>query len=83
MGRHRYVLTDILTAGVEYAFAAGGVDRFRILGIEALAALDPNDAVAFVTGLTFTDDGRFTGTMTPYHGVCSGACQHRSSSLLA
>ncbi|MCP5436705.1 MAG: PEP-CTERM sorting domain-containing protein [Chromatiaceae bacterium] len=60
-----YVLTDILTAGVEYAFAAGGVDRFRILGIEALAALDPNDAAAFVTGLTFTDDGRFTGTMTP------------------
>jgi hypothetical protein len=35
------------------------------LGIETSAQLDPHDTTAFVTGLTFTDDGDFTGTMTP------------------
>jgi hypothetical protein len=60
-----YVLADLLDAGVEYFFGTGGVDRFRILGIETAAMLDPNNATAFVTGLTFTDDGLFTGTMTP------------------
>ena len=54
-----------LSAGVEFLFADGGVDRFRVLGIETSAGLDPNDATAFVTMLTFTGDGRFTGTMTP------------------
>jgi hypothetical protein len=44
---------------------SGGIDRFRILGIETSAGLDPNDATAFATGLTFAADGRFTGTMTP------------------
>ena len=34
-------------------------------GIEVAAALDPHDVTAFVTGLTFTADGRFTGTQTP------------------
>ncbi len=46
-------------------FASGGVDRFQIQGIETSAGLDPNNATAFITGLTFTDDGQFTGTMTP------------------
>ncbi len=48
-----------------FAFAAGGVDRFRVLGIETSAALDPASTTAFVTGLTFTGSGRFTGTQTP------------------
>jgi hypothetical protein len=47
------------------AIVPGGVDRFRILGIEASAGLDPANATAFVTGLTFVQDGDFTGTMTP------------------
>lgn len=54
-----------LSAGVEFLFADGGVNRFRILGIETSAGLDPNDATAFITLLTFTGNGRFTGTMTP------------------
>ena len=60
-----FVFEQELIAGVEHFFSGGGVDRFRILGIEASAGLDPGDVTAFVTGLTFTGDGRFTGTMTP------------------
>jgi hypothetical protein len=54
-----------LTGGVAYAFAGSGVNRFEIRGIETSAGLDPNDPLAFATGLTFVSDGRFTGTMTP------------------
>ena len=54
-----------LTGGVAYDFGSGGVDRFRILGIETSAGLDPNNTTAFITGLTFTGAGTFTGTMTP------------------
>lgn len=55
----------MLTGGVEYMFAPGGVDRFQIRGIEPSAGLDPNNTTAFITGVTFTGDGQFTGTMTP------------------
>jgi hypothetical protein len=48
-----------------FAFGAGGVDRFRVLGIETNAGLDPLNATAFITGLTFTGAGQFTGTQTP------------------
>jgi hypothetical protein len=41
------------------------VSRFRILGIEVEAGLDPLNVTAFVTGLTFVADGQLTGTMTP------------------
>ncbi len=54
-----------LTAGAEYFFGGPGVDRFRVLGIEAAAGLDPTDTSAFVTALAFAADGRFTGTQTP------------------
>jgi hypothetical protein len=54
-----------LTGGVGHAFGPGGVDRFRILGIETSALLDPFSAVAFITGLTFVSEGTFSGTMTP------------------
>lgn len=60
-----YTFQSMVTAGSEYFFAAGGVDRFRILGIETDVGLDPSDPTAFITTLTFTSDGRFTGTMTP------------------
>lgn len=54
--------------GVVFDFteiAAGGIDAFRVLGIETSAMLDPFSPTAFVTGLTFVGDGSFTGTMTP------------------
>ena len=38
-------------------FSVLGVDRFRILGIEPSAMLDPLDPLAFVTGLTFASTG--------------------------
>jgi len=51
-------------AGVPYVFPGAGVSRFRVIGIEASAGLDPRNPLAFVTGLAFTASGRFTGTMT-------------------
>jgi hypothetical protein len=54
-----------LVGGSQYFFGAGGVSRFSLRGIEASAALDPNNVAAFVTGLTFVSNGAFTGTMTP------------------
>lgn len=60
-----YIFETEISALVEYFFSGSGVDRFRILGIETSAGLDPNDTTAFVTGLGFATSGRFTGTMTP------------------
>jgi hypothetical protein len=54
-----------LTGGQTFTFGSGGVNSFRILGIEPYAGLDPNDTTAFITGLTFVSDGDFNGTMTP------------------
>lgn len=54
-----------LIGGIQFFFGAGGVDRFRILGIELSAGLSPFDATAFVTGLSFVGDGNFTGRMLP------------------
>ena len=42
----------------------GGVRRFRVTDIEMDAALDPVNPHAFPTQLTFTEAGRFSGTMT-------------------
>ena len=45
-----------LSAGVSFDIAAqvpGGVDSFRITGIDLTEALDPTDPFAFVTGLKF------------------------------
>jgi len=69
-------LYDIIVDNISYSvmggvvfdftqIAAGGVDAFRVLGIETDAMLDPFSSTAFVTGLTFVADGSFTGTMTP------------------
>ena len=48
-----------------YNFGVGGVSRFRVTGIETSAGLNPGNTTAFITGLTFTGNGRFTGTQTP------------------
>jgi hypothetical protein len=61
-----------LTGGVSYSFGPGGVDRFRILGIETGALLDPFNTTAFITGLTFVSEGTFSGTMTPLTEFVSG-----------
>ena len=60
-----WVKNAVLAAGQQHFFSGNGVDRFRILGIEPDAGIDPTDATAFITYLTFASDGRFSGTMTP------------------
>ena len=52
-------------AGSQFFFPVGGVDRFSVRGIETSAGLNPDDVTAFITGLSFTADGAFTGTQTP------------------
>ncbi len=42
-----------------------GVSAFAITGIDPSAGLDPTDPTAFVTGLTFAQDGVVSLTMTP------------------
>ena len=61
----RYYFKTKLKGGIPYSFPSGGVDRFVIRGIERDAGLDPNNPTAFITGLTFTGSGEFTGTMKP------------------
>jgi hypothetical protein len=74
IGDSRYTLivhgqAFALAGGDTFDFAAhgfaNGVAQFRVADIEASAALDPNNAAAFPTGLTFTAAGTFSGTMTP------------------
>lgn len=60
-----WLLEATLQAGIEFDFGVNGVDRFRVLGIETSAGVNPSDTTAFITGVSFTADGRFTGTMTP------------------
>jgi hypothetical protein len=66
-----WIFDRALSAGEEFSFAGSGVDRFRILGIEEDAALDPLDTTAFITNVTFAGNGRFTGTMTPITSTIS------------
>lgn len=58
-------LSRRLRAGDVFLFPQGGVSAFDVGDIEESAGLDPFNATAFVTGLTFTGAGRFTGTMEP------------------
>ncbi len=67
-GNNPFLLAGNWLGGIPFDFLSlfpGGIDRFRVLGIETSAGLDPSDTTAFVTGLTFTADGEFTGTQTP------------------
>ena len=42
-----------------------GFSSFRIAGIDPAEALDPNDPLAFVTGLGFVDSGQVAVRMVP------------------
>ena len=59
------LLADDWRGGSVFNFGVGGVDRFRVTDIETSAGLDPKNTTAFITGLTFTGNGTFTGTQTP------------------
>lgn len=59
-----YVFDSVISAGVTYSFGLDGVDRFRVLGIEIGAQIDPDDPTAFVTGLTFAAPGSVRMTQT-------------------
>jgi hypothetical protein len=59
-----FIFADWIDAGERYFFE-NGASAFRILGIEPELGLDPFDNTAFAVGLSFVDDGRFTGTMKP------------------
>ncbi len=61
----QWVAAGSILGGTAHSFGGSGVDRFRITGIPLSANLDPNSPTAFVTDLTFTGAGSFTGTMTP------------------
>ncbi len=64
-----YVHAADLLANVLFDFGPGGVGRFMVLGIDESLGLDPNNSTAFVTQVTFTGDGEFTGTMTAITAV--------------
>ncbi len=55
----------VIAGGSQYDFGAGGLDRFRILGVEASLGLDPLDTAAFVTGLTFAGTGAVSMSQNP------------------
>ncbi|GAB1622604.1 hypothetical protein AAOGI_26540 [Agarivorans albus] len=54
-----------VAAGTAYDFGIDGVDRFRVTGIDISNEVDPTDTTAFVTGLTFTEDGNVTMRQLP------------------
>ena len=60
-----FLLADNWNGANVFNFGAGGVSRFRVMDIETSAGLDPGNTTAFITGLTFTGSGQFTGTQTP------------------
>jgi hypothetical protein len=64
-GSGGYSFQTALEAGTAYFFAGTGVSSFSVLGIEESLGRDPSSATAFVTTITFSGDGRLTGTMTP------------------
>ncbi len=64
-GNGTYTFKANLSAGQTYTFSGGGVSSFEIVGIPASADVDPTNATAFITGLTFVSSGTFNGMMTP------------------
>lgn len=58
-------VNDMVFGGTTFDFPNIGVDRFTVTGIDPALGLDPGNTTAFVTGLTFTGNGSFTGTQTP------------------
>lgn len=60
-----WIFVSILHSNDMFSFDGFGVDRFRITGIETSAGLNPNDPMAFVTGLTFSEYGPVNMHMNP------------------
>ena len=58
-------VTSTVAPNTVFAFPTGGVSSFTVTGIAAADNLNPANATAFVTGLTFVSSGAFTGTQTP------------------
>ena len=65
--------TALVAPGGTFYFPSGGVSSFDVTGIDPSLMLNPDDATAFVTGLTFTASGSFTGTQNAAHRQRSGA----------
>ncbi len=65
MGASGWEFTDNLTAEEEYLFGPDGVTEFRVLGIDTTNMIDPDDTLAFVTGLSFVESGDVVMTQTP------------------
>lgn len=64
----KYVFEASLMPGESYDFRgldAEGLLRFKILGIDPALSLDPDDPLAFPTGLTFLSAGDVRFTMSP------------------
>jgi hypothetical protein len=60
----KFVFVTYLGPDALFDFAAGGVSEFEVLGIDPSANLPLLNGNAFVTTVTFTGSGTFTGTMT-------------------
>ena len=71
-----------LVGGVDFFFAQGGVDRFRVLGIEASAGVLADDPLAFVTGLTFVAAGNVNMSMNPITFQQDGTTPEPSALLM-
>lgn len=58
-------LSTMVAPGGTFEFPSNGVSHFTVTGIDPALKLAPGNTTAFVTGLTFTGDGSFTGTQVP------------------
>jgi hypothetical protein len=70
--------TASVVPGAVFSFPTGGVTAFTVSGVDANLLLDPANSSAFVTGLTFTASGTFTGTQTPLTSTGTDTSQHGS-----
>jgi hypothetical protein len=78
-----FLLASNVLGGMSFDFGGMGVSRFRVLGIETAAGLDPANTTAFITGLTFVNSGSFTGMQIPITVDVSTVPEPGSLSLLA
>ena len=71
------LLFDVFLAHVNpgdiFDFGPGGVSRFAVRDIDIAANLDPADAAAFVTGLTFVSAGIVDMSQTPVSVFVNGS----------
>jgi hypothetical protein len=77
-----FVFEALINPGQTHDFGVVGVDQFRILGIDPNLGLDPNDFLAFPTGLTWVDAGLSEFTMTPIEESVGTAPEPASLTLL-